>query len=137
MDGRSRSRGAGTGRIPGWSGSKPLNKIPIWYLMNMRKPVSITLEQDNVLWLRAQAAATSRRSVSEVVDQLVTEARQSGRTDAKAVRSVVGTVDLPADDPGLDGADTYIRAQFEKSVRRPILVKESAARYSAQRTKRG
>ena len=105
--------------------------------MNMRRAVSVTLEIDNLLWLRAQAAATARGSLSEVLDRLVTDARDAGRTDARAIRSVRGTIDLPEDDPDLTGADTFIRAQFEKSVRRPVLVKERPARFTARRKRRG
>jgi hypothetical protein len=103
----------------------------------MRRAVSVTLNTDNLLWLRAQAAASARGSLSDVLDRLVSEARDAGRTDARAIRSVRGTIDLPADDPDLAGADALIRAQFEQSVRRPILVKERPARHTARRTPRG
>ena len=63
----------------------------------MRKPVSVTLQHDNLLWLKGQAAATSRGSLSEILDRLVTEARTAGRGDAAAIRSVKGTIDLPPD----------------------------------------
>ncbi len=103
----------------------------------MRKAVSVTLKTDNLLWLRAQAAASARGSLSEVLDQLVTDARASGRTDARAIRSVKGTIDLPDDDPALEQADPFIRAQFDKSLRRPVLVKEARAQYTAARKRRG
>lgn len=92
----------------------------------MRKPVSVTLKQDNLLWLKGQAAATARGSVSEVLDQLVTEARLAGRTDAASIRSVRNSIDLPDDDPDLLGADAYIRTVFDGSVTRPMLVREAA-----------
>ena len=111
-------------------------RVLVWYRINMRKAVSVTLGADNVLWLRAQAAATARGSLSEVLDRLVSDARGAGRIDAAAIRSVVGTVDLPDDDPGLERADAYLRAQFDKSLRRPIVVKERAASYRASRKKR-
>src|SRR5262245_30100206 len=103
----------------------------------MRRAVSVTLKADNLLWLRAQAAATARGSLSEVLDQLVSDARDAGRTDARAIRSVRGTIDLPAEDPDLLGADAFIRAQFDRSIRRPVLVKERPARYPARRKRRG
>ena len=103
----------------------------------MRRAVSVTLKTDNLLWLRAQAAASVRGSLSEVLDRLVSEARDAGRTDARAIRSVRGTIDLPEDDPDLAGAAAFIRAQFEQSVRRPILVKERSARDRAGRKPRG
>ena len=77
--------------------------------MNMRKAVSVTLRLDNLLWLRGQAAATPRGSLSEVLDRIVAEARSAGRGEPAAVRSVAGTIDLPEDDPMLDKADDYIR----------------------------
>ena len=93
----------------------------------MRKPVSVTLQHDNLLWLRGQAAATSRGSLSEVLDQLVTDARLAGRGQAAAVRSVRGTIDLADDDPDLGHADAYIRTLVDRSVSRPVLVREAAA----------
>ena len=103
----------------------------------MRKAVSVTLTGDNLLWLRAQATAGPRGSLSEVLDRLVTDAREAGRTDARAIRTVKGTIDLPDDDPGLDGADAFVRAQFDKSIRRPTIVKESRPGYRTARKRRG
>ena len=103
----------------------------------MRKAVSVTLHTDNLLWLRAQAAVNSRASLSEVLDRLVTEARAAGRYDARTIRSVVGTIDLPEDDPDLATADAFIRTQFDRSVRRPTLVKESKSKYRAPAKRRG
>lgn len=105
--------------------------------MNMRRPVSVTLGVDNLLWLRARAGTTARGSLSEVLDRLVSDARESGRVDAADIRSVRGTIDLPDDDQALEGADAYIRAQFERSVRRPVLVKDPPARYSGKPKRRG
>jgi hypothetical protein len=103
----------------------------------MRKAVSVTLKADNLLWLRAQASANARGSLSEVLDQLVTEARAAGRTDERAIRTVRGTIDLPDDDPMLEEADAFIRAQFDKSLRRPMVVKETAGQYRGARKRRG
>jgi hypothetical protein len=89
--------------------------------MNMKKAVSITLDADNLLWLKARAEATAKGSLSDVVDRLVREARLEGRTDA--IRSVVGTVDLPHGD--LDQADGYVRSLFDRSISRPRLVEET------------
>jgi hypothetical protein len=99
----------------------------------MRKAVSVTLKADNLVWLRAQASATSRGSLSEVLDQLVTEARLGGRTDPRAIRSVVGTIDLPDDDPALRGADAHVRSLFERSTGQPRVVKEQGPRPSVKR----
>ena len=90
-----------------------------------------------MLWLRAQAAASARGSLSEVLDKLVSDARASGRTDARAIRTVKGTIDLPDGDPALDSADGFIRAQFDKSLRRPMVAKEPRTRHTGPRKKRG
>jgi hypothetical protein len=91
----------------------------------MRRAISITIEEDNLLWLKAQAAASAKGSVSEILDRLVGEARAEGRTGGAAIRSVAGTIDLPADDPDLEKASAYVRAVFENSARRPMVVKET------------
>jgi hypothetical protein len=103
----------------------------------MRQAVSVTLRADNVLWLRAQAAASARGSLSAVLDKLVSDARESGRTDARAIRTVKGTIDLPDGDPALDSADAFIRAQFDKSLRRPMLAKQARPRDRGARKARG
>lgn len=76
-------------------------------------------------------------NVSAVVDELITEARRSGARHPASIRSVVGTIDLPEDDPDLHGADAYVRALFDRSSRRPVLVKEKRARSSARPRRRG
>ena len=104
----------------------------------MRKAISITLSQDNLLWLKGQAAHSSRKSVSELLDQIVTEARGAGWADSASVRSVVDTIDLPDDDPGLETADTYVRTLFSTSARQPMLVRERAIpKRMAKRASRG
>jgi Arc/MetJ-type ribon-helix-helix transcriptional regulator len=100
----------------------------------MKRAVSVTLGEENLLWLKAQAAAGARGSVSEVVDRLVHEARMSGRTDPAAIRSVVGAIDLPADDEDLSGADAYVRGVFDRSLSRPMQVRE---RPGKRKTRRG
>jgi hypothetical protein len=84
--------------------------------------ISATLDSDNLTWLRARAGAMSVRSVSELLDQLVTAARQGGA--AGLARSVAGTIEIDARDPGLDHADAAIRGQFDASVRRPLVARE-------------
>lgn len=98
----------------------------------MKKAVSVTLDAENLLWLRGQAGGT-RGNLSEVLDRLVREARLAGRTNPAAVRSIVGTIDIAADDPDLTGADTYIRNLFERSVRRPLLVRPSTSSGRSER----
>ncbi len=102
----------------------------------MRKAVSVTLESDNLLWLRAQAAATSRGSLSEVLDRIVRTARTAGRGEPAAVRSVVGSIDLAEDDPDLHGADAYIGGLFAASARRPVLAREQPPK-AGRKARRG
>lgn len=100
----------------------------------MRKAISITLSQDNLLWLRGQAAQSRKGSVSDLLDRIVREARTSGWADGASVRSVAGTIDIADDDPDLMMADAYIRAVFTESGRRPLLVREKSA--SARRSRK-
>jgi hypothetical protein len=101
----------------------------------MKKAVSVTLRAENLLWLRGQAAASSRGSLSEVLDRLVSEARTSGRVQAGAIRSVAGSIELPEDDPLLETADAYIRGVFAESLRRPLMVREDRPRFGVKRAR--
>lgn len=71
-----------------------------------KRAVSVTLDVDNLIWLRAQAGAG--RNVSRIVNELVSEARAVGRRFGAATRSVAGTIDLRNYDPA--AADREIRA---------------------------
>ena len=97
-----------------------------------KQAISVTLDTDNLVWLKARVGATGVRSVSELIDQLVAEARTAG--PAGPVRSVVGTIDIDAGDPLLEQADSAVRALFDISVRRPMMVKESTPTYGAPRS---
>ena len=107
------------------------------YRMNMKKAISITLSEDNLLWLRGQAERTSRGSVSEVVNRLVGETRKAGGTDPDAIRSVAGTIDLPDDDPDLAAADAHLRSLFTASARQPTLVRKRQPRPRNRKTRGG
>ena len=96
-----------------------------------KNPISVTLDQENLLWLRAQTEATKGKSLSDTLDRLVTEARAAGRVAPGTVRSVVGTIDISDADPNLLTADDYVRGLFEQSARLPVLVKEREPVYSA------
>jgi hypothetical protein len=89
-----------------------------------KQAISITLEADNVTWLKGRAGAAGLRSVSELLDQLVTAARESGA--GGGATSVVGTIDIDPGDPLLERADEAIGALFEASLGRPLMVKETA-----------
>ncbi len=94
-------------------------------------PISVTLGAENLLWLRARTTGTKRRSLSDLLDEIVTAARVAAHGDS--IRSVVGTVDLPPDDPDLARAKASLRAEFEASLARPILIHEDKAAYGAVR----
>jgi hypothetical protein len=79
-----------------------------------KKAISVTLQPENVTWLRGHADAAGCKSVSELIDHLVTAARVGGRTAPPA--SVVGTVTIDPADPDLDRADAEIRLLFETSL---------------------
>ena len=99
-----------------------------------KQAISVTLDADNLTWLKGRAGAPGVRSVSELLDQLVTAARASGQTGPS--RSVVGTIDVDASDPWLAGADEAMRSLFEASLGRPLVVKETPPQYGAAGKKR-
>jgi hypothetical protein len=74
------------------------------------------------------------RSVSELLDRLVTAARQSGEIGPS--RSVVGTIDIDSSDPMLERADEAVRYVFESSLGRPQMVKETSPEYGARARRR-
>jgi hypothetical protein len=105
-----------------------------------KAPISVTLERDNLLWLRGRAATAKHRSVSDALDQIVTEARLAGRTSDAGARSVVGTIDVDDGDPLLSGADEYVQGLFDESLRRPWLVRDApprTARRGRRQSRRG
>lgn len=105
--------------------------------MGHKKAVSVTLHEDNLLWLKGRAAAGGLRGVSDLLDRLVSAARRSG--PAPTVRSVVGTIDLDPHDPLLEHADAAVRELFDRSLRQPTVVREptTAYRVRARRPRRG
>ena len=99
-----------------------------------KQAISVTLDADNLTWLKGRAGATGVRSVSELLDQLVSAARASGQTGPS--RSVVGTIDVDASDPWLEGADETMRSIFQASLGRPLMVKEASPEYGTVGKKR-
>ncbi len=91
--------------------------------------ISVTLDAKNVTWLRGRARAAGARSVSELLDRIVSAARESGGLVPS--RSVVGTIDIDASDPLLQGADAAVRGEFERSLGRLLAVREPLAVYRA------
>jgi hypothetical protein len=98
-----------------------------------KQAVSVTLHADNLTWLKARAGSGEARSVSDLLDRLVSEARQRGGVGP--VRSVVGTIDIDPADPLLLGADEAVREEFAESLGRPLVVKETPARYGPKRSR--
>ena len=95
-----------------------------------KSAVSLTLEEANLLWLRGRTAALGRASLSETVDRLITEARAGKFGQPQPTRSVVGTVDIAEDDPELERADAAVRELFERSIQRPLVVREAKSSYA-------
>jgi len=95
-----------------------------------KTPLSVTLDQANLLWLKGRAAGRKKRSLSDALDEILTEARQGGY-GSDTVRSVVGTIDIAIDDPNLEQADAAIRMVFDESLSRPFLARETSPEYSA------
>ncbi|MDP2320266.1 MAG: hypothetical protein Q8O42_13120 [Acidobacteriota bacterium] len=89
-----------------------------------KRPISLTIDETNLLWLKGRARVMAGGSVSAAVDQLVAEARAGRLGGAEPSRSVVGTIDL-AHDPLLTGADAAIRAVFAGSLARSIVAPDT------------
>ena len=99
-----------------------------------KRAISVTLRSDNLTWLRARAGAVGARSVSDLLDQIVADARRT--TPGGVVRSVVGTIDIDSSDPLLTGADDMLRGLFDRSLGRPMLAKEARASYGRGSSKK-
>lgn len=101
-----------------------------------RKPVSLSLDEANLLWLRGRAAALSRGNLSEAVDRLIAQTRAGRLGEPPAARSVVGTIDIAGDDPQLEQADAAVRELFAASLRRPLMVRERRSSLPAKKRRR-
>src|SRR5262245_43103810 len=77
-----------------------------------KQPISVTLDPDNLLWLRTRMIASGCRSVSEVLNRLIRDARTPEHSQAKTLRSVIGTLRIAEADPDLLTADEAVRALF-------------------------
>jgi hypothetical protein len=80
-----------------------------------KQAISVTLERDNLVWLRGQAVAAAR-SVSDTLDRLIEDARGGGARPPG--RSVVGAVSIAPEDPELLGADAAIGSLLARSLAR-------------------
>jgi hypothetical protein len=97
----------------------------------MKKAVSVTLSEENLVWLQGRVRS-SRGTLSGVVDGLIANARAGGRGTPVPARSVVGTIDLAANDAELALADAAIRDLFTRSVTRPLVTGEQALAYAGR-----
>ncbi|MCC7010013.1 MAG: hypothetical protein IT184_14495 [Acidobacteria bacterium] len=86
-----------------------------------------------MLWLKGRVASRKKRSLSDALDEIVTAARSGGRGGDQP-RSVVGTVDIAADDSTLDRAKDVVRDLFTQSTHRPIVARERAEPLAPSRT---
>jgi hypothetical protein len=93
-----------------------------------KRAISVTLQEENLVWLRGQSRAARHRSVSETLDRLITEARSRGGEGAALVRSVRDTIRISDGDPQLLQADAAIRALFHASTGTRGGVRRRAAR---------
>jgi hypothetical protein len=84
----------------------------------IKKAISVTLRPENLLWLRGQTRAASRRSVSETLDELIAAARAGEGGGPRAITSVVGSIRIGASDPELTRADAALRRLFSSSAAR-------------------
>lgn len=91
--------------------------------------ISVTLDNENLTWLRGRARAAGARSVSELLDRIVSAARESG--GLVPARSVVGTIDIESSDPLLERADAAVREAFEQSLGRLLAVRDARPTYRA------
>ncbi len=99
-------------------------------------PISVTLDSENLTWLKGRVGATGVRSVSELLDRLVRAARTGAGIGPS--RSVVGTIDIDSSDPLLTTADAAVSAVFEASLGRPLVARQERAVYATRRSgKRG
>ena len=102
-------------------------------MLMSKEAISVTLDIDNLLWLRGRAKASGRRSVSETLDRLIAEVRTGGRMLEEGSRSVVGTIDIDTSDPALESADAVVRALFEVSALQPLRVHETTLPFGGAR----
>jgi hypothetical protein len=83
-----------------------------------KRALSVTLDPENILWLKARARGARSRSVSETLDRLLIEAR-AGKVAVVRSRSVKGTARIDAADPDLAQADDAVRRLIASSLSRP------------------
>ncbi len=91
----------------------------------------MTIDAANLLWLKGRAASRKKKSLSDALDDILTQARQGG-PGADAARSVIGTIDIADMDEDLGGADPAVRTLFDESLGRPVLLREPRPAFPAR-----
>jgi hypothetical protein len=99
-----------------------------------KRALSVTLDVENITWLKGRTTAGGLRSVSELLDRIVSAARESGRIGPS--RSVVGTIDIASSDPLLGAADAAVREVFERSLDLPLRVAEARGAYRTSKSRK-
>ena len=100
-----------------------------------KQGISVTLDAENVTWLKGRTGAGGFRSVSDLLNRLIVDARAGGGA-AAGVRSVAGTIDVDTSDPLLEKADAAVRHLYNVSLGRPLIVREARATYPARSKKK-
>jgi hypothetical protein len=79
-----------------------------------KQPISVTLSPDNLLWLKGRARIAAAGSMSEFLDQLITQAR-FGQATPPPVRSMKGALGGLGGEADLDFDLSAIRAEMEQA----------------------
>ena len=95
-----------------------------------KQAVSVTLHPDNLLWLKTRVKTIGGRSLSDALDQIITQVRAGAGASAAAVRSVAGNARIPRSDAALAETSAQVRALFRRSVQR-----KKAASFATRREK--
>jgi len=82
-----------------------------------KQAISVTLDPENILWLKARTRGAHRRSVSETLDRLLNEVR-TGKSSAPEAQSVRGTVRIDVADPDFEEADAAVSRLIASSLSR-------------------
>ena len=98
-----------------------------------KKALSVTLDSDNVLWLKGRAKLAGG-NVSETLDRVITQARTGTRHPGR-LPSVVGMVDLSSD-PDLKAADAAVREMWGRSAGQFVLHEDPPRPKALPRRKR-
>ena len=98
-----------------------------------KRAISLTLQSDNLAWLRGRVLSQGNRSVSELLDHLIAEART--RYGAQEQRSVVGTISIASTDPDLATADQRMRRLFRSLGQRPATNNRSLSTNPSRRSR--